>query len=113
MSAHAEKRRFRFEQPGHFEQNGTATRIGQPGCDIREQPGRALHSEYPVEVQTGIRHFSGQLVRAMEVCRGEVVEPFAQVPMLTVAEVSLDDGGEAGILEQVTNQAVERRSPAR
>ena len=49
----------------------------------------------------------------MKVRRREVVEPLGRVPMLSVPEVLLNDGGKPRILEKVTGETVQSRGPAR
>ena len=81
--------------------------IVQPLLDVREHPARASMPK-SLRGETGAQHLQEQLLRTMEIRRGEVVEALGRVAVLPILEITLDDAREAVVGEQIANQAIER-----
>src|SRR3982750_948575 len=98
MRADTEHRWLPLEQTGDPRQVVAPAGIPYPLRYIREEPTRTLQSEDLLDDQTSARHFLDQLLRAVKVRRGEVLQPPGGISMLPLAEVSLDDRGEGRVL---------------
>lgn len=95
---------FALDGAGGLEQALALGRIGPASLDVGEEPARALHAQQIDQLEACLAHLRLQLLRTMEEGGGEVVL-VRGIPVLSVAEVARDDGGEVGIAEHVLEDA--------
>jgi hypothetical protein len=74
---------------------------------IRQDPARAFNAVYTIHSEAGGQHLGPQFLRAVEISRGEVIQPLRGVTMLAILKVSLHDLAEPGIVQEVSRESIQ------
>lgn len=93
----ANYRCFRFESACDAEKDLASLRITPAFGEIGKDPAWAFNAIHSFDIKAGVVDFASQIFRSVEVGGGEVIETFRRVPMISVAEITLDDGGKIAI----------------
>jgi len=90
---------FRLESAGDAEKNLASFRIIPAFGEIGKDPARALDAIQSFDIKPGVAYFASEIFRPVKVGGGEVIETLGRVPMISVAQVALDDGGKITIAQ--------------
>ena len=66
----------------------------------------AFYPKYPINTQSSLEDFGGEVFRPVKMRRSEIVEPSRGVSVLSFADVSFDDCCEFWILKEVSGDTV-------
>src|SRR5215470_2381855 len=107
----AEEGRLALHGAGGLEQAFPLRGVGPALLEVGEEPARPLYPQEIEQLEARLAHFRLQLLRPMEEGCREVVLG-GRIPVLPVAQVARDDGGELGIGERVLEDTRQKRGEA-
>src|ERR1051325_542011 len=113
MCARAKDIRLGLQHARDSQDQPPALRVLPTFDKVRQNPTRTFDSVDILHNQTGRRDLVAQLVGPVEIRCREKIGAIGVVPMLTVAEIALDDSRESLVDEQLARQTIERGSEAR
>ena len=113
VCAAAEHGGLGLDESRGVEQGGAALRILQAVGQVRQDPAGPFDAVECVDGQARSRDFGAEVIGTVKVSRREIIEMVGWVAVLAIAKVSIDDGHECRVGEQVAGKSVEQGTPAR
>src|SRR5215831_15544418 len=111
MRAAPDHRRLGFEHARNAEENLPPTLVVPTLHEVGQHPSGPFDPVQSFDDEPGFAHFPSQLLRPMEIGRGEVVQALSRILVTSIEEISVDDSSEILIAEEVAAQAIKRGSP--